>query len=154
LECRRPGPYSGQGDPVEAIRQSESRRFAAMVRADTAALRPMLEDELSYTHSNAMVETKSSHLAAIGSRRTAYLSLAPVSLSYRLVGEVAIGGPADPFPLREPVPFVFDPDPAPEPGPGHDPEKAAEVEGGLFPAGIEIVGLGADRLGEGHHVAG
>jgi hypothetical protein len=84
-------PYSGQGDPVEAIRQSESRRFAAMVRADTAALRPMLEDELSYTHSNAMVETKSSHLAAIGSRRTVYLSLAPVSLSYRLVGEVAIG---------------------------------------------------------------
>jgi ketosteroid isomerase-like protein len=84
-----PGPR--QGDPVEALRQAESRRFAAMVRGDTAALRPMLDDGLSYTHSNAMVETKESHLAAIGSRRTVYRVLTPVSLSYRLVGDVAIG---------------------------------------------------------------
>lgn len=84
-----PGP--GQGDPVETLRQAEGRRFAAMVRADTAALRPMLDDGLSYTHSNAMVETKESHLAAIGSRRTVYRALVPVSLSYRLMGELAIG---------------------------------------------------------------
>jgi ketosteroid isomerase-like protein len=84
-----PGP--GQGDPVEALRQAESRRFAAMVRADTAALRPMLDDGLSYTHSNAMVETRESHLAAIGSRRTVYQALTPVSLSYRMVGDLAIG---------------------------------------------------------------
>jgi hypothetical protein len=84
-------PPLGQGDPVEGLRQAESRRFAAMVRADTAALRPMLEDQLSYTHSNAMVETRASHLAAIGSRRTVYQAIAPVSLSYRLVGELAIG---------------------------------------------------------------
>jgi hypothetical protein len=76
---------------VEALRQAEGRRFAAMVRADTAALRPMLDDGLSYTHSNAMVETKQSHLAAIGARRTVYRALTPVSLSYRLVGELAIG---------------------------------------------------------------
>lgn len=84
-------PGTGQGDPVEALRQMESRRLAAMVRADTAALRPMLDDGLSYTHSNAMVETKESHLAAIGSRRTVYRALVPVSLSYRLVGVLAIG---------------------------------------------------------------
>ena len=62
-----------------------------MVRADTAALRPMLDDGLSYTHSNATVETKERHLAAIGSGRTVYRALAPVSLAYRLVGELAIG---------------------------------------------------------------
>ena len=84
-------PHPGQGDPVEALRQTESRRFAAMVHADTAALRPMLDEGLSYTHSNAMVETRESHLAAIGSRRTVYHSLVPVTLSYRLVGEIAIG---------------------------------------------------------------
>ncbi|HJR36693.1 MAG TPA: nuclear transport factor 2 family protein [Gemmatimonadales bacterium] len=84
-------PITGQGDPVEALRQTENRRFAAMVRADTAALGPMLDDGLSYIHSNAMVETKESHLAAIGSRRTVYQALTPVSLSYRLVGELAIG---------------------------------------------------------------
>ena len=84
-------PSPGQGDPLEALRQAENRRLAAMVRADTAALRPMLEDQLSYTHSNAMVETRESHLSAIGSRRTVYQALAPVSLSYRLVGELAIG---------------------------------------------------------------
>ena len=81
----------GQGDPLEALRQAENRRFAAMVRADTAALRPLLDDGLSYTHSNAMVETKESHLAAIGTRRTVYQAITPVSLSYRLVGELAIG---------------------------------------------------------------
>ena len=80
-----------QGDPVEALRQAENRRFAAMVRADTAALRPLLDDGLTYTHSNAMVETKESHLAAIGSRRTVYEALTPVSLAYRLVGDLAIG---------------------------------------------------------------
>ena len=84
-------PATGQGDPLEALRQAEVRRFAAMVRADTAALRPMLDEGLSYTHSNAMVETKESHLAAIGSRRTVYQALVPVSLSYRLVGETALG---------------------------------------------------------------
>ena len=84
-------PGNSQGDPVEALRQAESRRFAAMVRADNAALRPMLDDGLSYTHSNAMVETKESHLAAIGSRRTVYRALTPVSLSYRVVGDMAIG---------------------------------------------------------------
>jgi hypothetical protein len=86
-----PAIGQGQGDPVEALRQAENRRFAAMVRADTAALRPMLDDGLSYTHSNAMVETRESHLAAIGSRRTVYQALTPVALSYRLVGDVAIG---------------------------------------------------------------
>jgi hypothetical protein len=84
-------PGTRQGDPVEALRQEENRRYAAMVRADTAALRPLLDDGLSYTHSNAMVETKESHLAAIGSRRTVYEALTPVSLAYRLVGELAIG---------------------------------------------------------------
>ena len=84
-------PAARQGDPLEALRQAEVRRFAAMVRADTAALRPMLDEGLSYTHSNAMVETRESHLAAIGSRRTVYQALIPVSLSYRLVGETAIG---------------------------------------------------------------
>jgi ketosteroid isomerase-like protein len=51
----------------------------------------MLDDGLSYTHSNAMVETRESHLAAIGSRRTVYQALTPVSLSYRVVGDLAIG---------------------------------------------------------------
>lgn len=86
-----PATAQGQGDPVETLRQAEGRRFAAMVRADTAALRPMLDEGLSYTHSNAMVETREGHLAAIGSRRTVYQAITPVSLSYRLVGELAIG---------------------------------------------------------------
>jgi hypothetical protein len=84
-------PNLGQGDPVEALRLAEGRRFAAMVRADTAALRPMLDDGLSYTHSNAMVETKEGHLTAIAARRTVYRALTPVSLAYRLVEELAIG---------------------------------------------------------------
>ena len=61
------------------------------MRADTAALRRLLSAELVYTHSNGMVETRDAHLAAIGSKKTVYESLAPVVVSYRFYGELAVG---------------------------------------------------------------
>ena len=80
-----------QSTPEQDLRASEQGRFAAMMRADTAALRPLLSAELVYTHSNGMVETRDAHLAAIGSRKTVYESLASVAITYRFYGELAIG---------------------------------------------------------------
>ena len=77
---------------LRGLRASEIRRFAAMMRADTAAIRPLLAEELTYTHSNAMVESRDRHLELIGGRHTVYESLAPVVMRYALPGpDVALG---------------------------------------------------------------
>lgn len=105
-----PGPLMLQGDhtgvryrnmvltpavydaPAAAqVRKFEAGRFAAMMRADSAALRPLLADELTYTHSNGMVESKVMHLEAIGSGRTVYASIGPLGMSYRQVGAMMVG---------------------------------------------------------------
>jgi hypothetical protein len=77
---------------LRGLRASELSRFGAMQRADTAALRPVLADELVYTHSNAMVESREHHLELVGGRRTVYESLIPVVMRYALYGaDVALG---------------------------------------------------------------
>ena len=77
---------------LKGLRTSELRRFAAMVRADTAAIRPLLAGELVYTHSNAQVESREHHLELIGAKRTVYESLVPVTMRYRLYGaSLALG---------------------------------------------------------------
>jgi hypothetical protein len=75
----------------QELRATEQGRFEAMMRADTTALRRPLSPELVYTHSNGMVETRDQHLAAIGAKKTVYESLAPVAISYRFYGELAVG---------------------------------------------------------------
>ena len=83
---------TAQGGPGEAVRQAELQRFAAMMRGDTTALGRYLAPELTYTHSNALVETRATHLEAIATRKTIYESIAPVQLSYQWYGEsVAVG---------------------------------------------------------------
>ncbi len=77
---------------LRGLRASEQRRFAAMRRADTAAIRPLLSAELVYTHSNAQVESREQHLEAIAGRRTTYEQLAPVVMRYTLYGpDLALG---------------------------------------------------------------
>lgn len=73
------------------LRRDEATRFAAMVAKDTAMIGRYLAQELAYTHSNAMFETRADHLTAIASGRTVYESIAPVEMAYRWVGGVAIG---------------------------------------------------------------
>jgi hypothetical protein len=74
-----------------AVRQVELNRFVAMMGRDTTALRSALADELSYTHSNGLVESKAMHLEAVGSGRTVYQTIGPRGMSYRQVGETVVG---------------------------------------------------------------
>lgn len=80
-----------QGSAERQVREAETQRFAAMMRADTLALGPFLAEELVYTHSNALVETRAVHLEAIATKRTIYDSIAPVDISYRSYGETVLG---------------------------------------------------------------
>ncbi len=50
----------------------ENRRYKAMVEADKATLNELLADDLTYTHSNAVVDTKQSYIDGILGGRWAY----------------------------------------------------------------------------------
>ena len=50
----------------------ENRRYKAMVEVDTAALNELLADDLIYTHSNAVVDTKQSYIDGIVGKRWHY----------------------------------------------------------------------------------
>lgn len=50
----------------------EDRRFAAQIAGDRAALSELLADNLRYTHSNAVVDTKESYIESITSGTVVY----------------------------------------------------------------------------------
>ena len=78
---------------VEAI---ERARFQAWIKGDTAAMRPMLADDLLYCHSTGQCQNKEEIVAAIGSRETLYRKMDVVSLKPRAVGgAVLINGKLD-----------------------------------------------------------
>ena len=55
----------------------EQARFAAMTRADVAALDTLFADDLVYTHTTGRVETKAQFLATLRARRIVYDHISP-----------------------------------------------------------------------------
>jgi hypothetical protein len=72
-------PGSGQG-----LRDADAARFAAMVAGDTAALETMLGPDLSYTHSNGLVQDRAAFLAALRKGTLRYESMTPSDVRVRL----------------------------------------------------------------------
>jgi ketosteroid isomerase-like protein len=81
---------NAQSKDASKILSIENLRFAAMMHADTAALRPMLADDLVYIHSNALVERKLEHLAAIGLRKLVYEKMDREAAEVRFYGKTAL----------------------------------------------------------------
>ena len=61
----------------QEVLAAEDARFAAMMKADTTALRPLLADGLRYCHSTGQLETRAQFLASVGSGSMRYLSIVP-----------------------------------------------------------------------------
>lgn len=74
----------------QEIRQQETRRFEAMVRGDAAALEDILSDDLSYTHANAVFETKAEFIGKIKSGQLRYESFAPEEIRVRIYGTAGV----------------------------------------------------------------
>lgn len=72
------------------MREVNDRRFAAMVRADTAELGRLLADDLTYIHSTGTLETKEQFLTAISSQATRYRSIEPSEVRPRIYGDTAV----------------------------------------------------------------
>ena len=85
-------PFYGlaQSKSDRLILATEQQRFASMVSRDTVALRPLLAEDMLYTHSNALQETKAAHLSAIATGRLVYASMLRETAQVRRYGKMAL----------------------------------------------------------------
>lgn len=75
---------------VSEITALEDRRWAAQIAGDLDALDVLLADELSYTHSNGMVDTKASYIEAIAGKVFDYQSESRSDVKVEVVGDTAM----------------------------------------------------------------
>ena len=68
----------------------EDKRFAAMVARDFAALEKLTHDELLYTHSSGVTDTKPSWLESMKSGKVKYKSASCSDRQVRFFGDVAL----------------------------------------------------------------
>jgi hypothetical protein len=81
------------GSPAEQqVLQAEKDRFAAMVKADRAALEKILADDLTYTHTTALFESKEQFIKSVTSGTIDYVSIVPSESDWkvRVNGNTAI----------------------------------------------------------------
>jgi hypothetical protein len=82
--------------PEERLLQVERRRQRAMIEGDAATLDALLADDLTYTHSTGVVDSKSDLIGAIESGKTRYRSIASREPQVRVYEASAIvTGPVD-----------------------------------------------------------
>jgi hypothetical protein len=80
----------------QAVLQAERDRFMAMHNADVAALEKLLAPELSYTHSNALVQGKAAFIGDIKSGTIKYVKIDPSDMKATVFGTTAlVTGTAD-----------------------------------------------------------
>jgi hypothetical protein len=65
------------GKAEQQVLEAEKGRFAAMVKGDRAALEKLLSDDLTYTHSTALLETKEQFIKSVTSGSIDYVSIVP-----------------------------------------------------------------------------
>jgi ketosteroid isomerase-like protein len=75
---------------IREVTELEERRWAAMIAKDTATLGDLFADEMSYTHSNALVDTKASYLKAIDERIFDYQKVERSDTDARRVGDTVL----------------------------------------------------------------
>ncbi len=75
---------------IADITALEDRRWAAQIAADTEALGDLLDDELSYTHSNTLVDTKASYIQAIADKVFDYRAERRSEVSTVIAGDAAM----------------------------------------------------------------
>ena len=81
------------GSPAEQqVLQAEKDRFAAMIKADRAALEKILADDLTYTHTTALFESKKQFIKSVTSGTIDYVSIVPSESDWkvRINGNTAI----------------------------------------------------------------
>jgi uncharacterized protein (TIGR02246 family) len=75
---------------IDLIAELEERRRKAMLGADIAVLDEMFVDDLSYTHSNAVMERKALYLERLAAKHYDYRELNFLDQDIRVTGDAAL----------------------------------------------------------------
>jgi hypothetical protein len=75
---------------LRVVTATDTRRFEAMIAADTATLGGMLAKDLQYVHSSGQAQTRDEFLEAVRSGRTRYRSIVPYDVAVRPFGQAAV----------------------------------------------------------------
>jgi ketosteroid isomerase-like protein len=79
-----------KGGPAEVVKAAEIRRFEAAEKNDLDALGKLLSDDLTYTHSTGVLETKAVFLDALKSGKLQFKKIEPADLQVRVYGSTAL----------------------------------------------------------------
>jgi ketosteroid isomerase-like protein len=74
----------------EVVKAAELQRFEAAQKNDLDALDKLLADDLTYTHSTGMLQTKAQLLADLKSGKLQFKKIEPADLQVRVYGTTAI----------------------------------------------------------------
>ena len=74
----------------QAVLQADDERYRLMIAGDVAALEPLLDAGLVYTHSSAVVDTKSQYLDALRTGRVKYVSAERRDEAVRVYNTIAL----------------------------------------------------------------
>jgi hypothetical protein len=72
------------------VRRLEDRRWTALTSSDTATLQELFDDEMAYTHSNALLDSKESYLRSIDTGVVAYTAVLRSVEVVRTFGDTAV----------------------------------------------------------------
>jgi ketosteroid isomerase-like protein len=72
------------------VLQADAARAKALVENDVDALEQLLGDDLTYVHSNGMLDTKASYVGSLREGRSRYLTMDMTDVSVRPLGDVAL----------------------------------------------------------------
>ena len=75
---------------ADDILQLEERRWTAQIGEDSAAMAELFADELRYTHSNGLVDTKESYMTAIQNKVFDYRNAERSDTEVQVFGNVAL----------------------------------------------------------------
>jgi ketosteroid isomerase-like protein len=83
---------SGAKGGEQQVLQAEKDRFAAMVKGDKAALERLLADDLTYTHTTALFQSKAEFIGSVLAGTIDYVSVVPSESDWkvRIDGSYAI----------------------------------------------------------------
>lgn len=81
---------SGDAAASQSAEDFQIARFKAMVDEDIQSLERYLADDLTYSHTTGLSETKSEFLATIKSRKIDYISMEPREVEIRIYGDIAV----------------------------------------------------------------
>lgn len=85
-----PAPARAADDAQRAVLQAHEQRRAATVTGDADVVGSLMTDDLTFTHANAVVETKAEFVDALKSGRLRYKSITDENQQVRVHGDTGI----------------------------------------------------------------